>query len=485
LRKEEVASRTEPTGVDAVAPPSSAPEIANAAATSTLATRVGNCRWVICALLFFATTINYVDRQVLSILEKDLRSSIGWNDIQYSHIVLAFQAAYAVGLLMAGRLMDKLGSRIGYTLAIVLWSVAAISHSLARTVIGFSVARLALGLGEGGNFPAAIKTTSEWFPKKERALATGIFNAGTNIGAIVAPLTVPWIAIHYGWQWAFIMTGLLGFIWVVFWLGLYHRPQEHPRISKEELAHIQSDPADPPARMKWLSLVPHRQTWAFAVGKFLTDPIWWFYLFWIPSFLRDKHGLDLSTIGPPVIAIYLIADVGSVGGGLLSSTMIRRGWSVNRGRKTAMLICAICVVPIVFTPMVSSLWGVVALIGLAAAAHQGWSANIFTLASDMFPRKAVGSVVGLGGMAGAIGGMLIAEVTGRVLQFTGSYKPIFIIAGSAYLAAFLIVQALAPTAQMATIGERDFEDWLAVWRRRIIAAGSFLKAKFSSLTTRR
>jgi len=313
------------------------------------------------------------------------------------------------------------------------------------------VARFALGLGEGGNFPAAIKTVAEWFPKKERALATGIFNAGTNIGAIVAPLTVPWIAIHYGWRWAFVMTGLLGFIWVLFWLSLYHRPQEHPRISKEELAHIQSDPADPPARMGWLRVLPHRQTWAFAVGKFLTDPIWWFYLFWIPSFLRDKHGLDLSTIGPPVIAIYLIADVGSVGGGFLSSLMIRRGWSVNKGRKTAMLICALCVVPIVFTPMVSSLWGAVALIGLAAAAHQGWSANLFTLASDMFPRTAVGSVVGFGGMAGAVGGMLIAEVTGRVLQLTGSYKPIFLIAGSAYLTALLVIQLLVPIVREAHI----------------------------------
>jgi len=446
-----VASRTEPTGIDAVAPASSAPEITNvqAVATSSLNARVGNCRWVICALLFFATTINYVDRQVLSILEKDLRSTIGWNDIQYAHIVQAFQLAYAFGLLMAGRLMDKLGSRIGYTLAIVLWSVAAMSHSLARTVLGFSVARFALGIGEGGNFPAAIKTTAEWFPKKERALATGIFNAGTNIGAIVAPLTVPWIAIHYGWRWAFIMTGLLGFIWVIFWVSLYHRPQEHPRISKAELAHIQSDPADPSDKIGWLKVLPHPQTWAFAVGKFLTDPIWWFYLFWIPSFLRDKHGLDLSTIGPPVIVIYLIADVGSVGGGFLSSAMIRRGWSVNKARKTAMLICAICVVPIVYTPMVSSLWGAVALIGLAAAAHQGWSANLFTLASDIFPRTAVGSVVGFGGMAGAIGGLFIAEVTGRVLQFTGSYKPIFLIAGSAYLTALLIIQILVPIVREA------------------------------------
>lgn len=450
-------------GIVAAAPPPETAEV-GADATAPRNTRLGNCRWVICALLFFATTINYVDRQVLSILEKDLRSSIGWNQLEYGHIVLAFQAAYAIGLLMAGRLMDKLGTKIGYTLAIVLWSVAAMCHAFARSALGFAMARLALGLGEGGNFPAAIKTTAEWFPKKERALATGIFNAGTNIGAIVAPLTVPWIALTYGWQWAFIMTGLFGFIWVGFWLSFYRRPEQHPRISKEELAHIQSDPADPPVKIAWLSLMPHRQTWAFALGKFLTDPIWWFYLFWIPSFLRDKHGLDLSTIGPPVIAIYLIADIGSVGGGWLSSTLIRRGWSLNSGRKTAMLICALCVVPIVATPMVSGLWGAVALIGLAAAAHQGWSANLFTLASDMFPRAAVGSVVGFGGMAGAVGGMLIAEVTGRVLQFTGSYKPIFLIAGSAYLAALLLIHLLVPTVDEAKIrsdrksGSRPFCD---------------------------
>jgi ACS family hexuronate transporter-like MFS transporter len=450
-----VASRTEPTGIEAVTPDSSASEIAsiNATTLSGITPRVGNCRWVICALLFFATTINYVDRQVLSILEKDLSSAIGWNKAQYGDILFWFQLAYAVGLLLAGRLMDRLGSRLGYTLAIVLWSIAAMSHSLARTILGFSIARFALGLTEGGNFPAAIKTTAEWFPKKERALATGIFNAGTNIGVMVAALTVPWIALRYGWQWSFILTGLLGFVWVGFWLCLYRKPDRHPWISKQELAYIQSDPADPPAKVGWLELLPYRQTWAFAIGKFLTDPIWWFYLFWIPSFLREKHGLDLSTIGPPVMVIYLIADIGSVGGGWLSSRFIKRGMSVNKGRKIAMMICALCVVPIVLTPMVSNLWGVVAIIGLAAAAHQGWSANLFTLASDMFPRKAVGSVVGLGGMAGAFGGMMNSKVTGWVLQVTGTYKPLFVIAGSTYLVALLIIQILVPTVKEARIQE--------------------------------
>src|SRR5215472_8106693 len=412
---------------------------------------IGYFRWVICALLLLGVTKNYMDRQVLGVLKTTLLHDFRWNEIDFAKLVKAFQAAYALGMLVMGWLVDRVGTRWGYAVAMVFWSVASMGTSLANSLRGFAISRYALGFWEPAVFPASIKAVAEWFPKKERALATGIFNAGTNIGAIVAPLTVPWIAIHYGWRWAFIMTGLLGFIWVLVWLTLYHRPQEHARISNAELAHIQSDPADPPAKLGWLKLLPHRQTWAFAVGKFLTDPIWWFYLFWIPSFLRDKHGLDLSTIGPPVIAIYLIADVGSVGGGLLSSTMIRRGWSVNKGRKIAMLICAICVVPIVFTPMVSSLWGAVALIGLAAAAHQGWSANLFTLASDMFPRTAVGSVVGFGGMAGAVGGMLIAEVTGRVLQVTGSYKPIFLIAGSAYLAALLVVQLLVPTVREARI----------------------------------
>jgi ACS family hexuronate transporter-like MFS transporter len=450
--KQASSENREVVGLDTIAVPDSTPETLKAAVDATTTpSRIGNCRWVICALLFFATTINYVDRAVLGILKDDLARSIGWSETDYSHIVMAFQVAYAIGLLVAGRILDRLGSRIGYLLAVVLWSLAAMSHALARSVLGFGAARFALGLGEGGNFPAAIKTTAEWFPKKERALATGIFNAGTNIGAVVAPLTVPWITLHYGWRWAFVMTGLLGFAWVVFWLTLYRRPEEHRRISKAELAHIRSDPPDPPGKVPWLRLLPHRQTWAFTVGKFLTDPIWWFYLFWIPSFLRKQHGLDLSTIGPPVIAIYLIADIGSVAGGWLSSAFIKRGMSINKSRKIAMLICALCVVPIVFTPTVSGLWGAVALIGLAAAAHQGWSANLFTLVSDTFPRTAVGSVVGFGGMAGAVGGILIAEVTGLVLEFTGSYKPIFVIAGSAYLIALLVIHLLVPTLKEARI----------------------------------
>lgn len=408
--------------------------------------KVGRYRWVICSLLFFATTVNYIDRQVLGILSKDLQLAFNWSELDYGNIVAAFNAAYALGLLLAGRLMDRFGTKIGYSVGLTFWSLAAMGHALAQSAFGFGVARAALGLGEAGNFPAAIKTVAEWFPKKERAFATGIFNAGTNVGAIVAPLTVPWIALNYGWRWAFILTGAVGFLWLVFWIPMYSKPQVHPRVKRAELDYIQSDPPDPPAaKVPWVKLIPHRQTSAFAIGKYMTDPIWWFYLYWIPNFLRQNHGLDLSTVGPPLIAIYLIADVGSVGGGWLSSNFIKRGWTINRGRKTAMLICAFAVTPIIFAANVKSLWLAVGLIGLAAAAHQGWSANLFTTASDMFPRQAVGSVVGIGGMSGAIGGATMAVATGYILQSTGgNYRIVFTIAGTAYLLALLIIHLLAP-----------------------------------------
>ena len=418
---------------------------------ASVTSRVGRFRWVVCALLFTATTINYVDRQVIGILKPTLQTEIGFNEIDYGNIVFSFQLAYAIGLLLVGLLMDRLGTRKGLSVAIIVWSVAAMAHAWARSVGGFIAARFALGLGESGNFPASIKTVAEWFPKRERALATGIFNAGTNIGAVVAPIVVPWVTLRYGWPWAFVATGAIGFAWLGLWLTLYRRPEEHPRLGAAELAYIRSDPPDPPARVAWRRLLPHRQLWAFAIGKFLTDPIWWLYLFWLPDLLHRNYGLNLTNMGPPLVVIYLVADIGSVGGGWLSSSLIKRGWSVNAGRKTAMLICALGVVPIVFAPHASSLWGAVALIGLATAAHQGWSANIFTTASDMFPRPAVGSVVGIGGMAGAVGGMLIAKVTGYVLQWTGSYVSIFILAGSIYLVALGIIQLLAPTLAPARL----------------------------------
>jgi MFS transporter, ACS family, hexuronate transporter len=445
-----------PKSKSEVAPPQSAWASATGAAVAAaegIGARIGRYRWVICALLFFATTINYIDRQVLGILATDenFKRTIGWNEAEYGYVNTAFQAAYAIGLLVVGNLMDRFGTRKGFSVAIVFWSVAAMGHALARSAVGFGVARFALGLGEAGNFPAAIKTVAEWFPKKERALATGIFNSGSNVGAIIAPLVVPWIAVTYGWQWAFIITGAIGFIWLAFWLASYRRPEEHPKLSEAELAHIQSDPAEPTTRIPWARLFPHRQTWAFAAGKFLTDPIWWVYLFWLPKFLNTNYGLNITQIGIPLVIIYVAADVGSIGGGWLSSSLINRGWTVNKARKTAMLICALSVVPIMFAANASNLWVAVGLISLAAAAHQGWSANIFTTASDMFPRRAVGSVVGIGGMAGSIGGMLIATTVGLILQYTGSYLPIFIIAGSAYLVALLVIHLLAPRLEPADV----------------------------------
>jgi len=448
---EDVARPKSESGVTPVQSAGASATGAAIAAAEGVGGSVGRYRWVICTLLFFAATINYIDRQVIGILKPTLQAEIKFSEVEYSWIVFYFQCAYAIGLLGVGWVMDKIGTRKGFSLAVVVWSLAAMAHALARSVAGFSIARFALGLGEAGNFPASIKTVAEWFPKKERALATGIFNAGTNVGALATPLLVPIITIAWGWQWAFIITGAVGFVWVIFWLLLYRKPEEHPRLSKAELAYIQSDPPDPTTKTPWARLLPHRQTWAFAIGKFLTDPIWWVYLFWLPDFLNKKHGLNLKDFGLPLATIYIIADVGSIGGGWLSSTLIKRGYSVNAGRKIAMLVCALAVVPIVFAAQTTSLWTAVILIGIAAAAHQGWSANIFTLTSDMFPRSAVGSVVGIGGMAGSIGGMLIALVVGAILERTGSYVPIFIIAASAYLFALLVIHLLAPRLEPANL----------------------------------
>lgn len=417
------------------------------------APRVGNFRWVICALLFFATTINYIDRQVISVLKPTLQDEIGWTEIDYGWIVFAFSGAYAIGLLLSGRLMDKLGTRVGFAIAVVIWSIAAMLPAVARTVTQFIAFRFMLGLGEAANFPASIKTVAEWFPKRERAFATGLFNAGSNVGALLTPIIVPIITVTMGWQWAFVVTGALGVFWLVLWWSFYRRPEEHPRLSEAELAYIKSDPPESTTPVPWLRLFPHRPTWAFAVGKFLTDPVWWIYIFWLPDFLHKQHGLSLTQYGPPLVVIYLLADVGSIGGGWLSSTLIKRGWTINRARKTAMLVCGLCVVPIVFASQTSSLTVAVLLIGLAAAAHQGWSANMYTLVSDTFPRRAVGSVVGIGGMAGAIGGMLIARVISELLERSGSYVPVFAIASSAYLVALGVVHLITPRLEPARIDD--------------------------------
>jgi ACS family hexuronate transporter-like MFS transporter len=403
---------------------------------------------VICALLFFATTINYIDRQVLGILAPTLQREIGWNEADYGAIVSWFTFAYALGYLGAGRLMDRIGTRLGFSLSVIVWSISAMGHALARSVAGFSFARFALGIGESGNFPGSIKTVAEWFPAKERALATGIFNAGSNIGAVITPLVVPAIALKWGWQAAFIATGLLGFIWLAFWIPIYRRPAEHPRCSKEELAYIQADSVDSGATVGWGRVLRRRETWAFAIGKFMTDPIWWFYLYWLPKFLDTRYDIKLAQVAAPLIVIYLMADVGSVGGGWLSGFFIKRGWSVNAARKTTMLIAALLIVPTAFAPAMTGLWASVLIVGLAAAAHQWWSANIFTLSSDMFPREAVGTVVGIGGFAGAMGGVLFQRVTGAVLQSNGNnYVPIFITCGLAYVSALLIIHLLVPRVQ--------------------------------------
>jgi ACS family hexuronate transporter-like MFS transporter len=450
--------------------PASPSERSKSAAATTPAKAGGHYRWIICALLFFAATINYVDRQVIGILKPTLQQEFGWSEIDYADIVFSFQLAYAIGLLLAGGIVDRIGARRGFVIAIVVWSLAAMAHAEATafgpavaavlgvvgltytaSVAGFIAARFLLGLGEAGNFPAAIKVVAEWFPKRERAFATGLFNSGTNIGALITPMVVPWITLTWGWYWAFVVTGAIGLLWLFAWLPMYRPPEEHPSLSPSELAYIRSDPPDPLTRVPWSAVLPKRQAWAFMLGKFLTDPVWWLYLFWVPDFLNRNYGIDLRLVGPPLVVIYLVADIGSIGGGWLSSALIKRGWTVNAGRKTAMLVCALAVLPMMFASGARDLWVAVALISLAASAHQGWSANLFTLVSDTFPRQAVGSVVGLGGMAGAIGGMLIAKLTGYLLQITGSYVPVFLIAAFAYLVALAVIHMLVPRLEPAKV----------------------------------
>jgi ACS family hexuronate transporter-like MFS transporter len=388
-----------------------------------------------------------MDRQVLGVLKTTLQANLGWSETDYGNLVFAFQAAYAVGMLVVGRIVDRLGVRLGYALTMAFWSLASMAHAAGRSLPSFMVARSALGFGEAGVFPASIKAVAEWFPKKERSLAIGIFNAGTNFGAIVTPLVVPWITIRWGWRWAFLITGAIGFAWLILWLAVYRKPEEHKYVSKTELDYIRSDPAPPAPQVKWISLVRYREAWAFITGKFVTDPIWWFYLFWIPDFLVRKHGLALVQIGVPIMVIYVIADVGSVAGGWLSSWLIKRGRTVNFARKITMLFSAFCVLPVMSVYRMESLWGAVLIIGLAAGAHQAFSANLYSLTSDTFPAQAVGSVVGMGGMSGAVGGMLIAKIVGYTLQWTGSYMIPFFIAGSAYFVGLACIHMFAPRLQ--------------------------------------
>jgi MFS transporter, ACS family, hexuronate transporter len=417
---------------------------------------MGRRRWMICGLLFFATTVNYMDRQVLALLKPTLQAQFGWTEIGYSNIVSAFQFAYAAGLLFVGKLIDKLGTRKGFSLAVFLWSLAAMAHAGASSVFQFAEARFSLALGESGSFPASVKAVAEWFPKRERALATGVFNSGSNLGAIVPSLVVPWITLRYGWRMAFIATGALGFVWIVAWLSFYRRPEEDSKISAAELAYIKSDvdgarSQETTAAVPLLKLFKLRQAWAIALGKFFTDPIWWLYLFWMPDFLSRNLGLNLAGMRFPLFVIYSGASVGSIGGGWLSSSLLKRGWTVNRSRKTALLVCALAVTPIMMAAHTRNAWLAVLLIAVAAGAHQGWSANIYTLASDMFPKNAVGSVVGFGTMLGAIAGILVAKTVGYILEGTGSYIPVFVMAGLAYLVAFGFIQMLAPRLEPAEL----------------------------------
>ncbi|MBI5396188.1 MAG: MFS transporter [Verrucomicrobia bacterium] len=418
----------------------------------------GGYRWIICALLFFATTVNYIDRAVLGVLKPLLDKELGWTQVDYGWMVTAFQLTYALGYVAGGRLMDRIGVRVGFTLAVTLWSVAAMAHAAARTVFGFSAARAVLGLAEGGGFPAAIKTITEWFPKEQRAYATGWFNAGSNVGAIACPLLVPWLARHWGWQGAFIATGAVGFVWVVLWWWLYDAPEKHPRVSAAELAYIRKDPPDAEAKIPWLDLLRHRQTWAFMVGMAASSPIWWLYIYWTPDFFNKQHGLNLAQSSLPLALIFLGSSFGGIGGGWLSSALIRRGWSVNAARKTALLVCAVCVVPVVATPLVANVWVAVALVGLAAAAHCGFAANLFTLVSDTVPRQAVSSVVGIGGMAGSLAGMVFAQVISRILQFTNNnYFVPFAYASLVYLAAVGIMHWLVPRLEPIALRNADGE----------------------------
>jgi len=407
--------------------------------------RVGHVRWVICFLLFAAVVLSYIDRLVLSVLKPTLQQEYGWTETGYGDVVFWFQATYGIGFLFFGRLIDKVGAKAGYLIAMGVWTLAHMAHALVTTTRGFTLVRIPLAIGESGTYPAAIAAASEWFPKKERALAIGILNAGANVGAVVTPLIVPAITLALSWQSAFVITGLVNFVWIAAWVWYYRRPRAHPRVTEAEIAHIESDPPILQREVPWRRLLATRQAWAYMSGRFLIDPVWWMFLFWLPDFLHRRHGIDLQGYGPPLVAIYVVADIGSILGGWASSRMLARGASANRARKIAMLGCALVVVPVAFAAHVPAAWMAVGLIGLACAGHQGFSANLFSMPADLYPKWAQGSIVGLGGFAGAAGGMLMSKYAGWVLETFGSYTPIFIICGGAYLLALLVFHAINPS----------------------------------------
>ncbi len=413
------------------------------------------CRWTVVGLLFFAVTVNYIDRAVLGVLKPLLDQELGWDQKDYGWMVTAFQASYAAGYLLAGRLFDRIGVRVGFLLAVSLWSLAAMAHAVARSVLAFSIARSVLGLAEGGCFPAAIKAVTEWFPREQRAYATGLFNAGSNVGAILCPMVVPWLAHAWGWQGAFVATGAVGFLWVAAWFSLYHAPETHPRISEAELAYIRKDPPEAAAKIPWLALLRHKQTWAFMAGMMASAPVWWFYIFWIPDFLNKRYGLNLTQSSLPLMAIFFFSSFGGISGGWLSSALLRRGWSANAARKTALLVCSLAVLPVFATPLVPHVWWAVGLVTLAAAAHCGYAANLYTLVSDTVPRQAVSSVVGIGGMAGSVAGMFFAQVVSRILHFThNNYLVPFALAATTYLLALGLIHLLLPRLEPMPLSDR-------------------------------
>lgn len=412
-------------------------------------------RWVIVALLFAAIVLSYVDRQTIGLLKGPMSDDLGWTNSDFANIHIGFQAAYALCYLLWGRVVDRIGARVGLTLSFLLWSIAQVAIGGATRVGQFMLARATLGAGESGAFPAAVKAIVEWFPQRERSFATGLFNSGSNIGAILTPLAIPAIALAWGWQMAFVATGIAGLLWLPLWFALYRSPRVHPFVNPAELAWIESDRASEPApdsaQASWRSIMTRRQSWAYACGKAFSDPVFGMYLVWLPDFLAKRHHLDLRAIGWPLAAIYLMSDVGSIAGGWLSSALLTRGWTANRARKTTLFVCGVCALPIALAPILRSEWMAVLVVGIAAAAHQGWSCNVFTLASDMFPRRAVGSVIGFVGMCGAVAGMLVAKITGYLLDTTGSYKLIFLMAASAYLLTLLVVHLLVPRLEPVTL----------------------------------
>ena len=409
----------------------------------------GKVRWLVCGLLFLAVVLSYVDRQVLSVLKPTLQKAYGWTETGYGDVVFWFQAAYGLGYVAFGRIVDRIGARAGFAVAVTLWTIGHMAHALVRSTVGFAIARIPLALGESGTFPASLAAVTEWFPQRERALAIGLFNAGSNLGAIVAPLIVPAITLALGWRMAFILTGLLTVVWLAAWLAFYRRPEQQPAVSAAELAYIQSDPAPAQTPVPWRRLLTTRETWAYMAGRFLIDPVWWTFLFWLPDFFTRRYGVDMTAFGPPLVVIYVMADVGSVLGGWGSSRLLKTGAPLNRARKLAMLGCALVVLPVAFASAAPNLWIATLLIGLATAGHQGFSANVYALPSDLFPRWAVGSVVGLGGLSGAVGGMLMAKYAGFILQTVGSYRPIFVAAAGAYLVALLVIHLITPAYRPA------------------------------------